>query len=75
MRFFEICGIEQREEIETHEVIFIGVYYVIIYAIYALNIPIAAIIEIEGALINFLLVWVMPMIIHIRCVYFNKHHP
>ena len=46
IRFFEICGIEQKEEIEIHEVIFILVSYVIIYLIYALNIQIAVIIEV-----------------------------
>ena len=43
------------------------------YLLYTLNIKIAMIIEINGSVIGFLYVFLIPILVHIKCVYFTKH--
>ena len=48
------------------------VVYGLIFCIYITKVKIATIIELNGSVIGFCYVLLFPIIIHLKCVYFNK---
>lgn len=52
--------------------IYLGMY-LLCYFLYSAKIKIETVIEINGSVIGFLYVSLIPIVVHLKCVYFTKH--
>ena len=73
IRFLQMCKLEDSPNITIPELIVYVCTYGLAYLIYALGVKVSTIIEINGSVIGFLYVFLIPIAVHIKCVYFTKH--
>jgi len=73
IRFFQIFGVEVKRYVDLKEVIYISSIVVFGLLFEILNVSIQAIINFDGAFILVLLDVILPMWIHYRCIFKDRH--
>ena len=73
LRFFQMLKIEDTPEMTLKElIIYIG-SYVLCLVLYMSNIKLVTVIEINGSIVGFLFVFLIPIGVHWKCRFFSHY--
>jgi hypothetical protein len=71
---FSVLGLEESErgKVTYPEIIYFLAYGAICFVVAYFKISISSIIDINGAVIGFFFIYLIPAVLHIKCLYFSK---
>lgn len=67
-----MCGFELYKKLTLKEVIYILVFVLVCFLVFATNARLQFLINIEGAIVGYTYVVIIPIWIHLKCVWYDK---
>ena len=67
-----MCGFELYKKLTWKEVIYILVFVLVCFLVFATNARLQFLINIEGAIVGYTYVVIIPIWIHLKCVWYDK---
>ena len=71
---FSVFHLEEspRGKVNIYEVVYITLVVALSFVVGILQVDISDIIDINGAVIGFFFIYLIPVVLHIKCLYFAK---